>query len=93
VDEILKLAGHEGEEYSFTRSQMVNTQEEIQSLVQAAQYLDSDYVVQKLLMLLGDGDKAKEMIEKMHIDELDRASLNNIPQSDEDEQDEPDGEA
>jgi hypothetical protein len=64
VEAILKLAGIE-DEPTFTRSIVVNVQENIQNVLQAAQYLEQTYVTEKLLNLLGDGDKAKEMIELM----------------------------
>ena len=58
---------------TFTRSAIVNTAEYIQVLLQAAQNLDSEYVTRKLLEVLGDGDKADEMLDKMAADELSRA--------------------
>lgn len=61
---IFALAGVEGEA-SFTRSVIVNTQDEIQTLIQGAAYLDGDYVTQKILELMGDGDKAEDMLKKM----------------------------
>jgi SPP1 family phage portal protein len=89
VDEVLKLAGYEAEDYSFTRSQIVNAQEEIQSVLSAAQYLHTDYVTRKLLVLLGDGEKAEDMLELLNTDELDRSGLisdDSNAQNQEDEQ-------
>ena len=56
----------------FTRSIIVNSQEEIQLVLQSAQYLEGGYVTRKVLTLLGDGDLADTMIEEMDADELDR---------------------
>lgn len=74
LDNIMLLAGIENEEPSFTRSMMVNTQEEIQTLISAATYLGDEYVTRKILTLFGDGDKADEMLEKMDEEALERLS-------------------
>lgn len=61
---ILSVAGLE-DKPTFTRSYLVNTQEEISILLQASQYLDDEYVTRKILTLLGDADKADEIIASM----------------------------
>lgn len=66
---ILQVAGLEGEA-TFTRSMIVNRQEEIQTLVQAAMYLDEDYVTKKILTLLGDIDLADEMLRNRDANEM-----------------------
>lgn len=58
---ILKLAGVE-DKPTFTRSKIVNTQENIQVLLQGGSYLSEDYITTKFLEYLGDGDKAEQMI-------------------------------
>lgn len=68
---ILFLAGID-DEPTFTRSQMVNTQEEVQTLVQAAQYLDDDYVTRKIMTIFGDVDLADEMIEQREAEDKER---------------------
>lgn len=83
LDGILELAGITDEAPSFTRSMMINRSEEIQSVIQASVALDGDYVTRKLLTILGDGDKADEMIEKMHADELDRMNIGGEPEEQE----------
>ena len=85
LDEILAIAGIEGEKPTFTRSMLLNRSEEIQSVIQAAQYLDGDYVTRKLLTIEGDGDMADEMIEKMHTDELERYGMNDTEPEEEQE--------
>jgi len=65
LDALCALAGMEDNEATFTRSMIVNTQEEISILVSAAQYLEEDYLIRKILTLLGDGDMADELIEKI----------------------------
>lgn len=59
---------------TFTRSYMVNTQEEISTIMQAANYLDDEYVTKKILTLLGDADKAEEVLKAM--DESSVAAFN-----------------
>lgn len=76
LHKLLFIAGIENEKAAFTRSMILNKSEEIQSLIQAGTYLDSDYVTQKILSIQGDGDMAEEMLNKLHADELSRMSLN-----------------
>lgn len=71
VEDILILAGVD-DTPTYTRSKIVNTQEEIQTVLQAAEYLPDDYVTKKILDLLGDSDKAEEVINQLHADEINR---------------------
>lgn len=59
---------------TFTRSQIVNTTEQVQTLMQAAQYLTDDYVTKKLLDLFGDGDLAEDMLKEMDAENASRIS-------------------
>lgn len=59
-------------EVSFTRSVLVNAQESIQVILQAAQYLPDEYVTKKILEILGDGDKAEELLSQMEKDSINR---------------------
>lgn len=68
---ILELAGID-DEPTFTRSMIVNQSEEIQTILQAAQYLDSEYVTEKILTILGDKDRYEDMIKKMDADEIEQ---------------------
>lgn len=61
---ILEVAGIE-DKPTFTRSYLINTQEEISTILQASQYLDDEYVTRKILTILGDADKADEIIKSM----------------------------
>ena len=72
LTKLMEIAGIE-DKPTFTRSVIVNNQEEMQLLVQAAQFLPQDYTTRKILELFGDGDKADELIEQMAADELARA--------------------
>ena len=64
INNILDLAGIE-DTPTFTRSAIINTSEEVGMLLQSAQYLEPTYVTEKLLNLLGDGDRAEDMIKQM----------------------------
>ena len=76
LEGLLKIAGIE-DEPTFTRSVLVNTQEEIQTLVQVTQYLDDEYITRKILNLLGDGDSAEDVLKRMAANELDRGGNDN----------------
>jgi SPP1 family phage portal protein len=73
---ILAIAGID-DTPSFTRSFIVNTQEEIQTILSAASYLDETYITKKVLDILGDGDKAEEILAQMDADELIRGGVIN----------------
>ena len=68
---ILVLASID-DEPTFTRSMIVNSQEEIQLVLSSAQYLTEEYVTRKVLTLLGDGDMAEDILHQIDADELDR---------------------
>ena len=72
LKELMEIAGLD-DVPTFTRSIIVNNQEEMQLLIQAAQFLDQEYVTRKILELLGDGDKADDILERMAAEEMERA--------------------
>ena len=74
IQGILAVAGIE-DNPTFTRSYMLNTSEEIANLVAAGQYLEPDYVTRKILTILGDGDKAEEMLSAMSSNEINRIQM------------------
>lgn len=74
IQGILALAGIK-DEATFTRSTIVNVQEEVQVLIQSAQYLTDDYMTEKILGLLGDGDKAEEILLERDEQDLNRINL------------------
>lgn len=61
---IMELAGIE-DTPTFTRSTIINAQEELTSLVGAAAYLPQEYVTKKILTILGDIDRADEVLDAM----------------------------
>ena len=64
ISGIMALAGVE-DTPTFTRSTIINAQEELTSLVTAAAYLPQEYVTKKALIFLGDGDKFDEVQKQM----------------------------
>lgn len=69
---LLKVAGLPDETPTFTRSVVVNAQEEVTTVVAAAAHLDQEYVTTKILTILGDGDKAKEVLRRMDAEDQER---------------------
>ena len=82
---ILEVAGLDDEPV-FTRSMIVNSQEEIQLVLQSAPYLDEEYVTRKILTLLGDGDLADDILKRIDADEIERFRNEDEEISEEDEQ-------
>ena len=71
INGILALAGIE-DEPTYTRSQMSNQSETLEMVLQAAEYLDDEYVTTKILTLLGDADKAHEVLKRKDAEAADR---------------------
>ena len=74
VQGILSVAGIE-DDPTFTRSKLVNVNESIGAVLQASEYLSEDYVTEKVLNLLGDGDMAEDMMDEMEAEELESGDL------------------
>ena len=74
VQKILSLAGI-NDTVSFNRSQIINKQEDVQTLLSAAQYLDDDTITEQICYLLGFGDKSTEIIKKRRAEEVERYRL------------------
>lgn len=81
LEGILRIAGID-DEATFTRSQIINQSETITTLVSAAAYLPEEYITEKILDILGDGDRAEELIQGMIADEIDR--YGDVPDEEED---------
>ena len=71
LDGILFVAGID-DTPTFTRSYIINAQEEISTVLQASQYLSDEYVTSKILTLLGDADKKDEVLKAIEESEQDR---------------------
>lgn len=77
---VLAVLGIE-DEATFTRSKIINTQEQIQTVLQCSEYLDDEYITRKVLEVMGDGDKADEVIKRKDAEDMARIS---IPEDEED---------
>lgn len=83
LEKILELAGID-DKPSFTRSYMINKQEDVQTVVSAGTYLPDDYVTEKVLTILGDGDRVEEILKQQDADEIER--LRDVPVEEESEE-------
>lgn len=75
INGLCKVAGIEGAQPTFTRSKLVNVSEEIQTVIMASEVLDEEYTTEKVLNLLGDGDKFDEIQERKISDELEASGI------------------
>lgn len=71
IQGVLAVAGIE-DTPTFTRSVVVNISEELTNLIQAASYLGREYVTRRVLTLLGDGDRAEEVLRQIDGENMDR---------------------
>ena len=71
INGLLTIAGVQ-DKPTFTRSRIINTSEEIQSVMLAATSLPEEYVTEKILTILGDGDKAEKILRQIAADESNR---------------------
>ena len=74
VQKILSLAGIV-DNVSFKRSKIINQQEDVATILAAAQYLDDDTVTEQICYLLGFGDQANEIIKRRRGEEVSRYAL------------------
>ena len=71
IEGILALVGID-DTPTYTRSQMSNRTEILQSVLSASEYLDTEYITQKTLTLLGDADKFEEVMRRKASEEVGR---------------------
>lgn len=69
IDGILKVLGID-DEASFTRSKIINQQEQVGVVLSAADYLDDEYVTRKVLDVLGDGDQADDVLKRRDAEDM-----------------------
>ena len=72
IQGILAIAGVD-DEPTFTRSILINVNESVTTVLSASEALDSEYVTEKILTLLGDGDQVEDVLERMKSEELERS--------------------
>lgn len=71
IDGILALAGID-DSPTYTRSKIVNRTEEIQTIIQAGEYLDADYVTEKIMTILGDADMVEDVLKAKDLADMQR---------------------
>ena len=82
INGILKLAGID-DSPSYQRNQIINKQEESQTIISQAQYFDDEYIRKKLLMINGDIDMYDEIVDRIDAEDVER--ITGIDDQDEDE--------
>ena len=80
---VCAVLGIEGEEPTLQRSKIINQQEQISTVLSASEYLTEDYITRKILTILGDGDKADQIIKERTAEDMERIE---VPNREEDEQ-------
>ena len=75
---ILALVGLD-DEPTYTRNQIVNKSEEVQTVLLGAEYYDDEYITKKLLTILGDADQFEDMMRRKATEELNRTITNQPP--------------
>ena len=75
------MAGVE-DEATYNRSLIVNQSEMIDNYLNAAQYLDDEYVTEKIMTVLGDKDQVETVLKKRATQDLQRLTGGNNPNSD-----------
>ena len=71
IQGILRLAGIKDRPV-YTRNRIVNRNEEIQSVLLGASYLDDEYITRKILTILGDADQADEVLRRRDAQDMRR---------------------
>lgn len=71
ISEILRLAGID-DEPTYTRNKIINKQEEVQTVLSAAQYTGDEYTTKKVLTILGDADQYDEVQQQKDAEAADR---------------------
>lgn len=77
IQRLLAVAGAQ-DEPTYDRSKLVNRAEEINTLVNAALYLDEDYLTKKIMTMMGDKDQAEEILDRKAGIDITRMTGGNI---------------
>lgn len=81
INGILDLAGID-DKPSYTRNQIINKNEEIQSVLLGASYFDDEYITKKLLTILGDADQYDEMMRRKDAEGMERLDAVEVSEDD-----------
>lgn len=68
---ILEIAGID-DNPSYTRNQIINKQEETQTVLLGASYYDDEYITKKLLTILGDADQYGELMKRKQAEDMEK---------------------
>lgn len=60
LEGVFAVAGIE-DTVTFTRSQIVNVQEDVETVLTASDFLDDEYITKKILTLMGDADEFEDL--------------------------------
>ena len=71
IESVLSLIGID-DTPTYSRNKIVNTSEEVQNVLVAAQYLPDDYITSKIVTALGDIDRLDEILDKVADEAADR---------------------
>ena len=82
---LFKIVGID-DEPTFTRSMLINQTETIQAITTAAGDLSQEYRVNKILTVLGDGDKTEEVLQQITAENAERMGM--IQQAEQNESEE-----
>lgn len=85
IQSLLKIAGI-NDKVTFTRSIIINKQEETNTVLAGAMYYDEEYVTQKLLTILGDGDMYNEIQRRKETDDIERSPITGTETEEEEEE-------
>lgn len=73
IEGILEVAGID-DTPTYTRSLIINKQEEAQTVIAAAEYTGEEYTTRKLLEIMGDADKSEEILARQDAEAMGRFS-------------------
>ena len=80
VQGLLAVAGVE-DDATYDRSIVINKAEEIDTVIQSANYLDDEYITQKIMTILGDKDQIDDVIDRMNAENLERMATASVAES------------
>lgn len=88
---ILKLAGID-DKPTYTRNQIINSQEETQTVLLGAQYYDDEYITKKLMTILGDADQYEDMMKRKDAEETERFTAPPAEETEDNDEEQPENE-
>ena len=72
ISRILEVAGITDDEPTYSRSMLINKNEEIGAVLNSANFLEPEYITEKILTLMGDKDRVDEVLNKIKALQLER---------------------